>query len=346
MLRLEVINPSNYEDWDSILLSNNNPSFFHTSVWAKVLEETYQFKPTYFILFDEKGRLALSVPLMEVSSFLTGRRGVSLPFTDECVPYVLSSEILEESVRYIIRYGENAQWRYIEWRDSAYFSKEVSPWTVYYTHNLNLLRSESELLSLLRDNNRRNIKKGIKEGVSIKIDQSLDSLKSFYLLHCATRKRHGLPPQPFSFFRNIFSHVISKGYGIIVSASHSERVVAASIFFHFGRRAIYKYGASDMRCQSLRPNNLIMWEAIKWYRNRDFENLNFGRTELENSGLLQYKRMWGAAESSLMYYRYDLRKETFLQNRPKGGDFQKRLFTQLPSSVLRIIGSLAYKHMA
>jgi CelD/BcsL family acetyltransferase involved in cellulose biosynthesis len=163
-------------------------------------------------------------------------------------------------------------------------------------------------------------------------------------LHCSTRKRHGLPPQPFFFFENVFKHVILKDYGQIISAIYSGKAVAASIFFHFGPNAIYKYGASDAAHHDLRPNNLLMWEAIRWYRDRGFETLNLGRTEVENYGLLRYKRAWGAAESSFSYYRFDFNKSAFVRNRSRSADFYSRFCPLVPTSISRIIGTLFYKH--
>lgn len=341
---IKIVDPIEYPDWDSLLLRVNDYSFFHSSAWAKVLKESYQYKPIYFSFF-ENGNLAFLMPLMEIRSQLTGKRGVSLPFTDQCAPYFLKREVLQDAVQRAIDYGVRARWRYIEWRGTEYFTEGVIPSEVYYTHDLNLMRTEAELFSIIRESNRRNVKKSIREGVYIKIDQSLEALKSFYRLNCMTRKRHGLPPQPFAFFRNVFNHIISKGYGIVVSAFHSEKLIAASVFFHFGRGAIFKYGASDNKHHNLRPNNLILWEAIKWYRNRGFESLNLGRTELENLGLLQYKRIWGATESSIKYYRYDFKQKSFLKNRPRINDFYVKLFARTPAGILRYFGRLVYKHV-
>jgi len=340
----QIINPIEYHDWDSLLLRSQNHSLFHTSAWAKVLASSYGYKPIYFASF-ENGQLALLMPFMHVSSPLTGKRGVSLPFTDCCAPHFLRRELLQEAIKQAIDYGKKAGWKYIEWRDSEYFMEEVPPSEIYYMHDLKLLRTEAELFSILKDNNRRNINKAIREEVSIKIDQSLDSLRAFYQLNCITRRRHGLPPQPFSFFKNVFDHIIFPGYGVVVSAFHADKVVAASIFLHFGKIANYKYGASNMEYQNLRANNLIMWEAIKWYRNRGFATLNFGRTESENNGLLRFKRSWGAKESQLKYYRYNFKKNSFLQNRPEGNPLYKRLFARTPAFILRIIGRFLYKHV-
>ena len=342
-MNLEILDPIEYPDWDALLLRNGDHSFFHSSAWAKTLKESYGCDPVYFASI-EAGQISLLMPFMNVVSPLTGRRGVSLPFTDQCAPFFLRKEFLRTAVEHAIDFGKEAGWKYIEWRDADYFSKEPPPWEVYYTHDLNLLKTESELFSSLKDSNRRNINKAIREGVSIQFDCSLRFLQSFYRLNCMTRRRHGLPPQPFFFFKNVFDFVISKGYGIVVSAFYSNKLVAASVFFHFGKNAIYKYGASNMKYQNLRPSNLIKWEAIKWYRNQGYETLNFGRTEVDNQGLLHFKRLWGSIESPLKYYRYDCKKKAYLQNHPRI-DFRNKILAWTPVSILRIFGRLFYKHI-
>ena len=66
------------------------------------------------------------------------------------------------------------------------------------------------------------------------------AVDEFYQLHVETRRRHGLPPQSASFFRNIYEHILKPGVGFIVLAQHRSRTIAAAIFFHFGNNAIYK----------------------------------------------------------------------------------------------------------
>jgi hypothetical protein len=180
--------------------------------------------------------------------------------------------------------------------------------------------------------------------VVIRIDQTGDTLKEFYRLNCLTRKRHGLPPQPFTFFKSVRDHLLSKGFGIIVSALYEGRIVSASVFFHFGKNAIFKYGASETRHQIVRPNNLVLWEALRWYRERGFESLHLGRTESDNPGLLRYKRAWGASESLLNYYRYDLSAKTFLSPPTAGGAWRTKGLARMPVAFLRLAGRLLYRH--
>jgi len=86
-LQLDIINPLNYKGWDELLMSAEGYSIFHSRAWARVLHDSYQYHPLYFTIIDG-GKLSALIPVMEVKSAVTGRRGVSLPFTDYCRPIV------------------------------------------------------------------------------------------------------------------------------------------------------------------------------------------------------------------------------------------------------------------
>jgi lipid II:glycine glycyltransferase (peptidoglycan interpeptide bridge formation enzyme) len=282
---------------------------------------------------------------MEVGNPLQGKRGVSLPFSDQCAPLVRNNEYLQVAVQSVIDYGEKNGWRNIEWRDDRYFAEGTPAWNSYYIHDIDLAVDEAALFASFCPNNRRNIKKAVREGVTVRVEQSLDSLRDFFRLHMITRKRHGVPPQPFAFFKNIHEYIMSKNSGIVVSARHNDNVIAASVFFNFGSKAIFKYGASELRYHPLRPNNLVMWEALKFYHHQGLRTMSLARTEVENHGLLRYKRAWGGKESALKYIRYDVKKRTFLPHHQTGAGLSRHVFARTPRSILRLIGRLLYKYV-
>ena len=118
-------------------------------------------------------------------------------------------------------------------------------------------------------------------------------MAQFYKLHVRTRRRHGVPPQPRSFFINIQRHLISAGFGFIVLVECQKDPIAAAMFFKLGRHAVYKFGASDERLQELRANNLAMFEGIKYLAEEGAETLHFGRTDKENEGLRRFQAFVG-----------------------------------------------------
>lgn len=282
---------------------------------------------------------------MAVASRLTGRRGVSLPFTDVCSALYESQDQPDRLLREAIRHGEESGWRYLELRGCGPLPGNPSS-SKYLEHNLRLTRDPDILLSNLKSSVRRAIRKSEKEGLEISVLQSLEAVRAFYALNCRTRRNHGLPPQPFTFFRNLHRNALSRGNGIVVLAAYRGKAVAASVFLHLGKRAVYKYGASDSRHYSLRGNNAVMWEAIRWYANQGFESLSLGKTRMENAGLLQFKRGWGCEESTIHYLRYDFRKGSFVEGGDHVSGWHNGVFRHLPVPLARIIGALLYRHVA
>ena len=122
------------------------------------------------------------------------------------------------------------------------------------------------------------------------------------------------------------------------------KAIAGAVYFQWNRKAIYKYGASDRRYLDLRPNNLIMWEAIKRYSGTGYGSFDFGRTETENTGLIQFKSGWGTKERKLYYFKYDLRKNRYVAA-ATGKKSSYALFKHLPLPVLRLTGNLLYRHV-
>jgi lipid II:glycine glycyltransferase (peptidoglycan interpeptide bridge formation enzyme) len=218
--------------------------------------------------------------------------------------------------------------------------------TSYYGHRLRLADDETAFYASIEASVRRAIRKAEKNGVRVELSQSLDAVRIFYELQCQTRKKHGLPPQPFRFFQNIHHHVLSPNQGFVVLARHQDVPVAAAIFFHWGKKALFKYGASDERFQQLRANNLVMWEAIRWYAHHGFEQLHFGRTSLANEGLRRFKLGWGAEENRIEYVKYDRRRDGFVTANDESSGWHNRLFRAMPGFVSRQIGAVLYKHVA
>jgi lipid II:glycine glycyltransferase (peptidoglycan interpeptide bridge formation enzyme) len=193
---------------------------------------------------------------------------------------------------------------------------------------------------------RRGIRKAEKSGVAVEFRRDEEAMGEFYRLHAGTRKRHGAPPQPLSFFRHLLREVVAPGRGWVVVARHGGKAVAASVFLHFGRHVFYKYGASAQSDQLLRGNNLVMWSAIRWYAGAGFSKLSMGRTSLGNAGLARFKRNFGAHEETVHYWRHDFRKGSFVSGTDLAEGRANRLLRLMPVPILRMVGQLLYRHLS
>lgn len=342
-LNLEIVNPLKFNDWDDLIDTLDGYGIFHSSAWVKVIVETYQCNPVYFVQTNGK-KFTTLIPIMEINSKLTGYRGVSLPFTDYCEPIHNHRSHLIDLINQIIQYGKKVGWKYFELRGGKDFYGNITPSCSFYKHELKLNQEYEQLFSDFRSSHKRNINKAIREGVEISLHNSLNAMNEFYKLQCLTRKKHGLPPQPFRFFKKIHEHVISKKLGQIVFASYRKKIISGAVFLNFRNKVLYKFGASDFKYQYLRANNLIMWKAIKWYSTRGYVSLNFGRTNMGNVGLRRFKLGWGPEEEVLNYYRYEMNKKKYIQVKSKETGLHNIVFRNIPIPISRIIGSHLYKH--
>jgi hypothetical protein len=340
-----IIDPLQCPGWDTLLAAHPEGSFFHGTAWARVLQETYRHRPAYFGSVAN-GRILGLLPVMEIDSPFTGRRGVSLPFTDHCP--ALRSEDLEAAALFArcLQYGRERGWRSFECRGLIDGQQNAKSSLSFYSHRILLPRGEASLWTGFKSRVRTPIRRAQEAGVKIDLETSPEAIRAYYLLHCRTRSKHGLPPQPLSFFQNIQQHALAKGNGWVALARWQQKIVAAGVFVHLGRRAIHKFGASDPAFQHVSANHLLMWEVIRRYCREGFEFLDLGRTSMANEGLRQFKLGFGPEEKQIHYCRYDYRANAFVVDRDQVQGWHNHVFRCLPMPLLRLTGRMLYPHLS
>ena len=343
--RVRVADPTNEPEWDKKISEFPEATPFHSSAWCRVLKSTYGFRPCYVAMEGDE-KLCGVLPLMEADNRPKGRRGISLPFTDECSALFNEPLLVDQLIESATAEGMRRQWNYLECRGTRNGSAGRRPSLLFHGHSVDLEAGEKELFKRFDNAAQRAIRKATRSGLTIEITTSLEGVRSFFGLHCKTRRKHGAPPQSFAFFENIYREILKPGRGFVAVASLGARPVSAAIFFYFGKRAIYKFGASDERFQHLRGNNLVMWEAIRWLANRGFSKLDLGRTSIGNEGLRRFKLSVGASESLVEYWKYDFRESEFVEDRDQASGWHTPLLSLLPVFVLRGVGKLMYRHLA
>jgi hypothetical protein len=343
-LQMRIIDPIQNPGWDLVVALHRDAGCFHTSAWAKVLHKTYKHQP-FYLQFSRGRRLAALIPLMEVRSALTGRRGVCLPFSDVCEPLIFDPHVAYAVRDCLVRFAHERRWKYLEIRGGKSFGADSGSATKFYGHVLDFRRRGVELADRFDSQVRRAIRKAERSNVSAAVVRNRQAIEDFYRLHVQTRRRHGLPPQPASFFLNIYEHIIKPGLGFVVLARRGSRPIAAAVFFRFGKNAIYKYGASDKSFQEFRANNLVMWRGIQLLARTGVEKLHFGRTDCENDGLRRFKLSWDTQEETIGYFRVDPSGRQCLTPVRRNGGLHKRIFGRLPLAFNRLAGSILYPHL-
>jgi hypothetical protein len=343
-LQMRILDPLHEPGWDHVIALHRDGTCFHTAAWARVLRQTYKHQPFYLQFFYRR-RLAALIPLMEVRSPFTGRRGVCLPFSDLCEPLFFEPDVVGFVRDRLLSFAQQSGWRHLEIRGGRSLQLAPEPVRTFYGHTLELSSDCTQMFGRFASSVRRAIRKADRSEVNAVAVRNREAVGDFYRLHVETRRRHGLPPQSASFFRNIYEHIIRPGVGFIVLAQRRSRIIAAAIFFRFGNNAIYKYGASDNRLQEFRANNLVMWHGIQFLVRIGVKKLHFGRTECENDGLRRFKLSWGTQEEIINYHRVDPSSGRYLTPVRRDSGFHKKVFGRLPLVFNRVAGSIIYPHL-
>ncbi len=342
MTNFSYIELKDSQAWEGLVRRTSNYSFFHCPAWSRVLQETYGFQ-SLFLSCSKKSEFA-AIPLMTIRFPLFGEKSVCLPFSDFCGPVYTMKDMLGSLIPALLKIAGDRQWRRVELRGD-YDIPPLTPSKRYVEHVISLHRGNEEVLRSMRPSTKRNILHAQKEDLRIEFCNSWEAVNSFFLLHCITRKRLGVPSQPLQFFRNIYKYLIAPGNGIVIRARFRGNLIAASVFLHFGTKAIFKYGASLPDRERVRPNNLIMWEAIKWYAERGFDSLSLGRTDPKDEGLIQFKNGWGGECRDVLYYSWPPQPNAMLESNGISQRILKSMVGQLPIPVLRLAGELTYRFM-
>jgi lipid II:glycine glycyltransferase (peptidoglycan interpeptide bridge formation enzyme) len=136
------------------------------------------------------------------------------------------------------------------------------------------LRPDLDILfAQMRKTTRRNIKDAAKEGVTIRIGCQED-LPAFYKLMQITSKRAGFSIRPFDYYLNEWQTLTQNGLSLMLMAFYNDRLLAVSIIYHFGTHAALFHQASSNEYENLNPNSLLVWEGIKWLKERGYSTFD------------------------------------------------------------------------
>ena len=276
---------------------------FHSPAWMRVLADTYGLELRAHIALDDAGTPIGGVPYCHISDIFGDRIAV-LPFSDYCDPLVndpavwaaLMSEPMHQRCPVMIRCLHND----LPLGDPHFELVKKAKW-----HGLDLGPDLDSLWRGFHDSTHRAIHKSQRNGVVVEPARTPAELRQFYDMHLAVRKyKYQMLAQPYRFFENIWRHFLESGAGFLMLARHQERVIAGAMFLRWKNTLYYKFNASMPANLEHRPNDQIIWEAIRCARESGCSALDFGLSDWDQDGLIRYKRKFGSVEKTISFLRY------------------------------------------
>ena len=330
--------------WAALVDRHPRSAVFHSPNWLRALRTVYGYEPVAISTSAPGSELTNGLVFCRVNSWLTGRRLVSVPFADHCEPLIDRSDELDEMLLHVERFVDYEKGKQIEIRPVSLEPSartKLSRSAVYCFHSLDLRPSMEKILQRChRDSVQRKIRRAEREKLKYEEGTSEGLLQKFYQLQVMTRRRHYLPPQPLDWFRALKAAL---GNDFKIRVTSKDDVAIASILTLSHRKSIvYKYGCSNSAFHNLGGMAFLFWKIIQDAQEAGFEDLDMGRSDTDNPGLIAFKDHWGALGTKLSYWTYPHRNGERLGGVEKG--LAKRLVPVLPNVILETTGKLLYKH--
>lgn len=267
-----------------------------------MVAECYRLDGFAVVVRSDSGAIVAGIPVIAARRPFQRPRLVALPFTDTCPPLALDDAALAPLARALEELRVSVGADRVVVRGPM---PEAQPYVnAGYRHVLNLESGAEAVYSRFhRSQVQRSIKRAEASDLTLRVSTpGRDLLDDFYALHLATRRRLGVPIQPRRFFALLRERILDREIGWIVTVESAGRPVAAAMFMAANRTVVYKFGASEAGAWQMRPNHLVLWQAIRAACDAGQMVFDFGRSDPDADGLRAFKRSWGAEEEPLRYH--------------------------------------------
>ena len=350
---VSTIDPLTDLRWREFVERQAASCIFHHPAWLAALWRTYGYRPLVLTTCKAGEPLQDGLVFCQVKSWITGKRLVSLPFSDFC-------NVLTESndgrVRLLASLC-NSLGSEFEYAEIRLTGEDRTPpgdaWTIgsQFLHHALPLEASQELLfhSLHKSCIQRKVRRAERERLQYISGRSEPLLHQFYSLLLRTRRRHRIPPQPFTWFRNLADCMQDRL--LVHLALKAGQPTAGILTLSHRQTILYKYGCSDERFNQLGGMPFLFWQVIQTAKADGKHKLDLGRSETSNAGLVAFKEHLGAKRSSLT--NWTCKRASAQELRPQRiVRMGRRLMPRLPAAILRLpesflaaSGGLFYRHM-
>jgi hypothetical protein len=350
--RLAEIDPLADERWDRFVEDHPFGWICHHSGWKKVLERSFRHLEAHYFVLIQGGKIQAGLPVCVVRSWITGNRLVSIPFASISDPLISSDNDLAPLLNAVIELSRERNIDTVEIRtlgSSPYFSKTgLGVAGSYKHHYLPLDRPPEELMKTFhRTCVRQRIARSIQSGLEVMEAKTEADLRDFYRLHVLSRKRLGLPPQPYVFIESLFNIFRPLGRAALLLGKKDAKAIAALLLLKFNGRVSAEFAVYDETYLNVSPIHQLFWEAIKSASAEGYKVFDFGRTSPSNEKLMEFKGRWGTKVADMPLYCFPSQTSGKTNNREDsvGYKLMRKTCRNAPDFALRRIGNFCYRHL-
>ena len=170
MFELHTIDPCKDVRWPEFLKFRSDSSVFHTRGWLEALRRTYGYEPVVYTTSPPGRPLRDGLLFCRINSWLTGKRLVSVPFSDHAALLTDVGDGLWQMFSFLQQQAKENIYKYVEIRpiplpkaDPPGFGENAT----FYWHKLSLDEELGSLYKSFHKNSvQRKIRRAEREGLT------------------------------------------------------------------------------------------------------------------------------------------------------------------------------------
>lgn len=287
------------EKWNNYVLNQSRGLAYHLTSWQEAIEDVYGFN-SYSLIAEDGGKVCGILPLTKLDVPWKKPNLISLPYCD--VAGVLAnnqaaaSALLKHAKELAI--DENCN---LQIRSADVLSVQDENLTDKVRMILKLPNSTDELLSGLKSKVRSQVKKPLRDGLSVKVGGT-DLLDHFFLVFSENMRDLGSPVHSRDWIDAIIRHYGAQAL-VAVVYTPDQQPAAGGILLEHHTTVSVPWASSLRRFNSLNPNMLLYWTFLSHASDNGHRYFDFGRSTL-GEGSYRFKEQWGAVPEQLYWYSW------------------------------------------
>ena len=259
------------------------PSNFQDIYFTSQYHGLEQNEAYMFVYEGEKGRIGM-YPFIKRPIYYMGMNG---EYSDIETVYGYGGPLVNNDDDAFIREFESAFLNYCQEdkivaefirfhpiiRNETLFRDNIKVFHNRKTVVLDLTKEIDDIwMNQISTQNRNVIRKCVKNNLKVVRSEDYQEFESIYL---ETMKKVGAK-EFYSFNANYFNKIKEDKNCILLAVVHDEKMIAAAVFMGYGDYFHYHLSGSRQDALYLSPNNILLWEAIKFAKNSGYKTMHFG----------------------------------------------------------------------
>jgi CelD/BcsL family acetyltransferase involved in cellulose biosynthesis len=300
-----TIDPIRDPRWVDFIADHPSAVAFHLPGWIESTVSVFGYQPRFHVLETDEGHIVAAWPSMLIKSRLTGTRLVCLPFCHRSGPLLETDRQAEQLLAALaadMARFKAASFEVRDWPTTIGVPAIMTASDEYTRHVIDLSDGPDGVLRAMDKDMRYSLNRSRREGVTVRLAESDADVETFYRLYVSQRRRQGLLPQPESFLRSIHERVVCRGNGFLVIAERGGKPLCALLSVGHGDTVIGTHSAATVAARSYRATPLAIWRSIELACEQEYRSYDLGRSDAESTGLVHFKKEWGAQQQPLPYY--------------------------------------------